>query len=71
MVIYIINILGMLNTMKTTIQIHEIELELFTIKSLLEFLNIYLEGAEENLGISCIIKEININLESIFKSLED
>ncbi len=61
----------MLNTMKTTIQIHEIELELFTIKSLLEFLNIYLEGAEENIGISCIIKEININLESIFKSLED
>lgn len=57
--------------MKTEIKIYEIELELFAIKSLLEFLNIYLEGAEENLGISCIVKEININLESIFKSLED
>ncbi len=57
--------------MKTTIQIHEIEAELYAIESLLKFLETYFESADENIGLECIVKELSLNLNKIFKILED
>lgn len=57
--------------MKTTIQVHEIEPELYMIESLLKFLEAYLKGADENIGLECIIKEMDLNLNKIFEHLEE